>query len=211
MKKKVVLNLTEWQSEMLYYLQKKTDMTYAQICRGALNDYLHQVFADFTYNTYGSAQSRIAEADFEYSTLISMEPHDIKSLYYAWRDFKTWDEDLKEMSEPEAQTFKMLAWELLLLLKRNAGTIIFREVVDRLGIEYPVEIAPRLLVFLRRQSQLFEYMDIIQIDNAESVKKSENYYDKKWREYGNIIKKKIEEYENSKTREIEILKSEGEK
>jgi hypothetical protein len=200
--------LTEWQSEMLYYLQKKTDMSFTEICRGAINDYLHQVLADFTYNTYGSVQSQISEADFEYSTLISMQPYSVKSLYYALRDWKTCDEDLEEMLENDAQTFKMLTWEILRLLKqKTAGTILFREIVEGLDIEYLIKIAPRLLIFLRRQSDLFKYMDLIKTDKEEPIIKNKTYYDMKWIDYGNRFKEIIDGYETSKNREAQILGS----
>jgi hypothetical protein len=203
--KKIVLKISDWQANVLDYLQSKTDMTYTQICRGALNDYLHQVLADFTYDTFGTAQSRVAKADFEFSTLISMERYAVKDLFYAWRDWKTWDEELKEMTKSNANAFKRLAWELLRLLKQNTGHIILRDVTNSLNIEYPEEIAPRLLIFFRQQDALFDHMDIIPENDLEQENKNETYYDMKWREYGTILEKKIEDYKRTKTEEISKL------
>lgn len=207
-KKKVVLTLTDWQANVLDYIQNKTDMTYTEICRGALNDYLHLVLADFTYDTFGTAQSRVLAADFEFSTLISMERYDVKALFYAWRDWKTWDEELKEMPKSDVKAFKMITWELLRLLKQNKGHIILREITESLCIEYTAEIAPRLLVFFRRQHDLFAYMDIIPTDDSESINKNDTYYDKKWKAYGGILLKKIQEYEKTKVRELADFKTE---
>jgi hypothetical protein len=205
--KKVLLKISDWQANVLDYIQSKTDMTYTQICRGALNDYLHQMLADFTYDTFGTVQSRIADADFEYSTLISMERYEVKALFYAWRDWKTWDEELKEMPKSDAKTFKMIAWELLRLVKQNKDHIILREVTDSLGIEYPEEFAPRLLIFFRRQYTLFDYTDFIPGDDSKQGDKNDAYYDNKWRNYGTILKEKIDDYKRTKTKELSKLKT----
>ena len=207
-KKKVVLTLTDWQANVLDYIQSKTDMTYTEICRGALNDYLHLVLADFTYDTFGTAQSRVSAADFEYSTLISMERYDVKALFYAWRDWKTWDEELKEMPKSDVKAFKVIAWELLRLLKLNKSHINLREVTESIDIEYPMKIAPRLLIFFRRQHDLFANMDLIPADDSESIRKNDSFYDKKWRTYGDILLKKIQAYEKTKARELADLKPE---
>ena len=205
--KKVLLKISDWQANVLDYIQSKTDMTYTQICRGALNDYLHQVLADFTYDTFGTVQSRIADADFEYSTLISMERSDVKALFYAWRDWKTGDEELEDMPKSDAKAFKMIAWELLRLVKQNKDHIILREVTDSLGIEYPEEFAPRLLIFFRRQYTLFDYTDFIPGDDSKQGDKNDAYYDNKWRNYGTILKEKIEDYKRTKTKELSKLKT----
>jgi hypothetical protein len=205
--KKVLLKISDWQANVLDYIQSKTDMTYTQICRGALNDYLHQVLADFTYDTFGTVQSRIADADFEYSTLISMERSDVKALFYAWRDWKTGDEELEDMPKSDAKAFKMIAWELLRLVKQNKDHIILREVTDSLGIEYPEEFAPRLLIFFRRQYTLFDYTDFIPEDDSKQGDKNDAYYDNKWRNYGTILKEKIEDYKRTKTKELSKLKT----
>ena len=171
-----------------------------------MNDYLHLVLADFTYDTFGTAQSRVLAADFEYSTLISMERYDVKALFYAWRDWKTWNEELQELPEPQVKIFKMVAWELLRLLKKNKRFPILEEITHALGIEYPTQIAPRLLVFFRRQYDLFSYMDIIPTDDSKSIKKNDSFYDKKWKAYGSILLKKIQAYEKTKERELTNLK-----
>jgi hypothetical protein len=187
-RKKVVLEFSPWIADRLDFMQRMTGESYTCICRTAVNEYL----------------SRALSA-YECDAVHSIESVRDKDLLLALKNWEYLDQKLKNMPASQVNLFKKVSWELLRLLKQKKRFITISEASDSFGIEYPLEIAPFLMDFFDSQESLFSHRDIIPDDDAGSTQKNDAYYEKRWRDYGNILKKQKELYEKNKSMELAKL------
>jgi hypothetical protein len=191
-KRNVLLKLTDWQAEVLDYISHKTGMNYTDICRGALNYYIEKKLTGIDYKTVESVMDR--------------------ALWDAWEEWDIINNRFDEMEPKTIRNIQMITWEYLKLLKNTKRVPTQGAIMKTTGMFDFFGLTKFFNIFLECQWRLFEIYDLIPIDNQDKlfekgeIKNKTEYYDRKWKQYGEILTEKTKHMRDPKLKKLDDLK-----
>jgi len=195
-KRNILLKLTDWQAEVLDYFSHKTGMNFTDICRGALNYYIDKKLTGIDFKTVES------EID--------------SNLWDAWEEWDIINNRFKEMDGKTIRDIQMVTWEFLKLLKKHKEyhLALGKNLTLKTGINYPEDLTKFFNIFLEYQWRLYLIHDYIPFDEQDQlfeegkIKNKVEYYDKKWKQYGDILTDKTKHMRDPKLKRLDDIRRE---
>jgi hypothetical protein len=202
MKNNVLLKLTDWQAQVLDYFSHKTGMNYTEICRWALNDLIQKKLTGIDFKTIESVTDR--------------------ELWDAWEEWEKWDKELKKMPVKKVREIKQYVWMFLREMKKEKQYPSDKPIYLRSGGFQYIDIhheIPQFHWFFNTQWDLFKEIDIIPYDKSDeefdiqyenqdlSTEELNDYYNKKWNQYGEILTDKTAHIRNPKLQKLNEIMS----